>query len=129
MCEGIIVKWAAMLKPRHRVALDYLLPADSHESLSAGALDTGFDAFLEDFRRSAPLPMRLAFAAGLETCCWVAPLLIGRLGPISRLGREDGTRALEALGACRFYLLRQQLLLVKTVLTLHYGGLPEVYPA
>jgi hypothetical protein len=131
---AIIVNLSRMLKPRHRHALDLLLPSGGEPTLPGGAFDTGFDEFHEDFRRSAPAPMRLAFAAALEIAVWVAPLLIGRPGPLYRLSAEDGTRALEALGSSRFYLLRQQFLLLKSVLCLHYGALPQTrralgYPA
>jgi hypothetical protein len=113
-----------MLKPRHRAALDVLLPSGGHPDFALGAFDAGFDEFYADFQRQAPLPMRLAFRAALEAACWLSPLLIGRLPPLATLAREDAERALEALGRSRFYLVRQQLLLLKTVLTLHYGGLP-----
>jgi hypothetical protein len=123
-----------MLKARHRHVLDLLLPSGGEPSLPGGAFDTGFDEFYADFRRSAPAAMRLAFSAALEIACWLAPLLIGRLGPLHRLSNEDGTRALSALGSSRFYLLRQQSLLLKSVLCLHYGSLPQTrralgYPA
>lgn len=101
-----------MLKPRHRAVVDALLPG----------LGPDFDAFLADFNANGPLPMRLAWRAALSVGAWVAPLLIGRLPPISRLSPEDGAAALEALGQSRVYLLRQQLLLLKSLVSLHYGA-------
>lgn len=102
-----------MLKPRHRAVVDALLPP---------AFESGFDAFYADFAREAPLAMRFGFALALETGAWVAPLLIGRMPTLARLPREDAEAALEALGRCRVYFLRQQLLLLKAVLAFHYGA-------
>lgn len=105
-----------MLKPRHRAVVDALLPG----------LGPDFDAFLEnDFQATAPLSMRLAFRAALFAGAWIAPLLIGRLGPIDRLSPQDAALALEALGKSRSYLLRQQMLLLKSVVSFHYGALPS----
>ena len=114
-----------MLKSRHRAVLDALLPSGASADFPDGAFDSGFDAFYAEFQRDAPLSMRLAFSAALETACWLAPALISRRPPLSRLPREDAERSLEALGKSRSYLLRQQLLLLKTVLALHFGGLPK----
>lgn len=105
-----------MLKARQRAVLDALLPE----------LGTRFDAFYAGFQSAAPAPMRLAFLAACELAFFVSPLLIGRLPPLTRLSAADRERALAALGKSRFYLLRQQLLVLKTVAALDYGARPEV---
>lgn len=105
-----------MLTPRHRAVVDALLPG----------LGPDFEAFLADFHANGPLPMRLAWRGALEVGAWVAPLLIGKVGPISRLSPDDAAKALEALARSPVYLLRQQMLLLKSVIALHYGARPEI---
>jgi hypothetical protein len=106
-----------------------MLPSGSHAALPIGALDTDFDGFCEDFARTAARSMRLAFAAALFAATWIAPLLIGRLPPLTRHARADRERALEALAMSRFSTLRQLAVVMKTVISLGYGADPEVRKA
>lgn len=122
-----------MLDDRSRAVIDALGPS-GHPVFKIGLLEAGFDAFWEDFRRTAPASMVLGFRAALWTASWLSPLLIGALPPLSRLSTEDRARALSAMGGSRFYLLRQLTLVLKAVCGFCYGAHPEVrraigYPA
>lgn len=110
-----------MLNARQRAVICALLPPEGPASLP-GAFDAGFEGFYARFEETALPEMRLGFKAALFVGVWVAPLLIGRLPPISRLSSEDGARALEGLGKSRFYLIRQMLLLLKAIVSFHYGA-------
>lgn len=112
-----------------RDVLDTLLPPGAHPLLPLGIVETGFEEFLADFDRSAPPHLRRAFRAGLLAGGWVAPLLVGRVPPLSRLRTSDRARALAALEASRVPELRQLVSVLKTVASLHYGALPAVREA
>ena len=103
-----------------------MLPSAAHPTLAAGAFDAGFEDFYDDFARTAVAPMRLAFAAALFVATWVAPLLIRRLPPLTRHGRADRERALDALAASGSPLLRQLATVLKAVICLGYGADPAV---
>ena len=118
-----------MLSPRERCVLDTLLPSGAHPDLKLGIFDAGFEAFHEDFERTALPSMRWGFRAALFVAAWVSPLLIARLPPITRLERPERERALDALAGSRVYLLRQILLLLKAVVCFGYGGNREVRAA
>jgi hypothetical protein len=60
---------------------------------------------------------------------WVAPLLVRRLPPISRLPPNERRDALRAMEGSRSPVLRQLIRVLKTVIGLHYGALPEVRQA
>ena len=109
--------------------LDTLLPPGAHPALTLGISETGFGPFLEDFQRTAPPHLLRAFRLGLWAGAWIAPLLLRRLPPITRLNEADRVRALAAMEASSVPELRQLLGVVKTVVSLHYGGLPEVRQA
>ncbi len=109
-----------------RAVLDTLLPAGAHPALPRGVLETGFDAFLADLERDAPARLRRAFRLGLFAAGWVAPLLVRRAPPLSRLAAADRERALEAMERSRFAIPRQLLSVLKTVVALHYGALDDV---
>lgn len=114
------------MNPRQRAALEALAPAGADEALLIGLFEAGFEGFLERFRAEAAPQVRLGFEAALWTAVWVAPLLIGRLPPISRLSPEARERALEAMFASRLYTLRQLGLLLKAVASFAYGADPRV---
>ena len=118
-----------MLSPRARIVLDTLLPSHAHPLISNGLFDAGFDAFYDDFARSASPALRRGFRFALFTAIWVSPLLIGRIPPLTRYPRETRERALLALDASRFYVLRQMMLILKTVVCLCYGANREVRDA
>lgn len=103
-----------------------MLPSGAHPRLAAGAFDTGFDDFYDEFARTSVAPMRLAFAAALFVATWIAPLLIRRLPPLTRHGRTDRERALGALVTSRSPLLRQLGTVLKAVTCLGYGADPAV---
>lgn len=106
--------------------IDALLPADADERLPVGVLDSGFEAFLDDFARLAAPNLQRGFWISLLAAGWVAPLLVRRLPPLSRLPLGDRGRALEAMERSRLAVLRQLLSVLKTVVSLHYGAVPEV---
>lgn len=112
-----------------RDVLDALLPPGAHPLLTLGIAGTGFEPFLEDFEKTSPPHLRRAFRLGLLAGGWVAPLLVRRLPPISRLGMLDRERALAAMEASSVPELRQLVSVLKTVISLHYGGLPAVRKA
>jgi hypothetical protein len=115
------------MNKRTRVVVDTLLPAGALPALGRGALDAGFGSFLEDFDRSGPARLRQGFRIGVAAANWLAPVLIGRIPPLTLHRRETRERALEAMS--RPYLLRQLLSVVKAVLSLCYGADPEVRAA
>ena len=118
-----------MLSPHARVVLDTLLPAGAHPSLTAGAFDAGFDKFWLEFQQTAVPSLRLAFQTALLAATWAAPLLIRRWPPLGRHDRPTRERALAALEGSRLPLLRQLLLVLKTVASFAYGAAPDVRAA
>ena len=118
-----------MLSRRSRLVLDTLLPAQANATLPHGIFDTGFDKFLLDFQSTASPALRRGFWAALFAATWIAPLLIFRLPPLTRLDRSTRERALRAMETSRVYLLRQMLLLLKTTVCFCYGADPGVRDA
>ena len=114
------------LRPIDRAVLDALLPAQASSLLPLGLMDTGFEDFLTDFEAAAPKNFRSALRLALVTAGWVAPVLIRRLPPITRLNPDGRGRALAAMERSRVPELRQLMTVLKTVASLHYGALPEV---
>ena len=109
-----------------RAVLGALLPAGMSSRLALGVLDTGFDAFLDEFEQAAPTDLRRAFGLALFTAGWLSPILIRRLPPLSRLAAADRAHALSAMERSRVPELRQLVRVLKTVVSLHYGALPQV---
>ena len=109
--------------------LGALLPSGASLRLELGLLDTGFAEFLAEFEAIAPVGFRRIFRLGLLAAAWVAPLLIRRLPPLSRLPQADRERALAAMERSGLPELRQLLRVVKAVVSLHYGALPAVRQA
>jgi len=68
----------------------------------------------------------MGLRAALFVATWVAPVLIGRIPPITLYRRETRERALEALERSRLYALRQLFGLLKLTVALCYGADPEV---
>ena len=118
-----------MLSRRSREVLDTLLPGQTHPRLRRGLFEAGFEKFYIDFENSASPSLRWGFRAALFVATWVAPLLIGRLPPLTRLDRPARERALLALETSRVYLLRQMMLLLKTTVCFCYGADPDVRDA
>ena len=106
---------------RGRAVIDALLPPGGSEGLP-GAFEAGFEHWEILFSAEAPTPMRLGWHAALFVAAWVSPLLIRRLPPFDRLPEDERTRALEAMGKNRFYLMRQCFLLLKTITSFGYGS-------
>lgn len=117
------------MNERQRAALEALAPAGGDEAVPVGLFEAGFDEFLKRFRAEAVPQLRLGFEAALWAAVWIAPLLIGRVPPISRLAPEARERALEAMFASRLYSLRQLGLLLKAVASFAYGADPRVRDA
>lgn len=111
------------------MVIDTLLPSSADPRLPLGALESGFEDFLEEFETSASPRLRAAFGWALIAAAWVAPLLVRRLPPISRLTPSERTEALRAMEHSRLPALRQLMRVLKTVVALHYGGLPAVRQA
>jgi hypothetical protein len=109
--------------------LGALLPSGASALLPQGLLDTDFESFLNTFEAEAPADFRRAFHVALTTAGWLAPLLIGRLPPMTRLNPDERERALAAMEQSRLPELRQLVIVLKTVASLHYGALPEVRQA
>ncbi len=97
--------------------------------LALGISDSGFELFLENFNRAAPPHLRRAFRIGLFAGGWIAPLLVRRPPPLTRLDRADREAALAAMAASSVPELRQLIAVLKTVVSLHYGSLPAVRQA
>ena len=112
-----------------RAVLGALLPGRSSPVLPMGLMDTGFDDFVMDFEREAPDAFRRVFWLALFAGGWVAPFLIRRLPPVTRLNQEDREQALAVMARSRVPELRQLVTVLKTVASLHYGALPEVRKA
>jgi hypothetical protein len=109
-----------------RAVLNALLPSEASPLLTLGILETDFESFLADFGAAAPGPLRRAFRLGLLAAGWVAPLLVRRLPPMTRLAPAERGRALAAMERSRVPELRQLVRVLKTVVSLHYGALPAV---
>jgi hypothetical protein len=118
-----------MLSRRDRSVLDTLLPSGAHPALALGVFDAGFDAFYAEFEREADIRLRAGFRAALWAACWLGPMLIRRLPPLTRLSREDRERAVGALYTSGWYLVRQMGLILKAVTSFAYAGDPRVRDA
>jgi hypothetical protein len=118
-----------VLNSRVRIVLDTLLPPHAHPVLPYGLFDAGFDRFYEDFAQTANSPLRFTFQLALFTAIWISPLLIRRIPPISLYPRETRERALAAMETSGVYLLRQMMLILKTVAALCYGANRDVRDA
>jgi hypothetical protein len=109
--------------------IDTLLPSGADPRLPLGALQSGFDQFLAEFDAQAAPQLRSAFRWSLMASAWIAPLLVRRLPPVSRLSAADRTAALRAMERSKVVVLRQLIRVLKTVVALHYGAVPEVRQA
>jgi hypothetical protein len=111
-----------MLSRQSRIILDTLAPSGAHPVLKIGVLDAGFDEFWAEIERTALPGWRLGLQAALFTANWLAPLLIGRLPPLAMHDRPTRERALAAMETSRFSLMRQMMVLLKTIVSLCYGA-------
>ena len=109
-----------------QAVIDTLLPASSDPRLPLGALDSGFEEFLAEFEASAAPQLRAAFRWAVVVATWIAPLMVRRVPPLSRLAVPERTRALRAMETSDVAAFRQLVRVIKTVVALHYGALPEV---
>src|SRR6059036_3144990 len=114
------------LSRRSRVVLETLLPDDAHPTLKAGLIGANFEDFYREFSRTATWKLRVPFSLALFVAVWIAPLLIGRVPPLTRFDRSTRERALERLFSSRIYLLRQTSLALKLVLSLCFVADPSV---
>jgi hypothetical protein len=103
-----------------------LLPAEDHPVLARGLTEAGFADFLDEVRRDAPRPFRLALRLALFAATWLAPLLIRRPPPLWIHRSETRERALVAMAGSRVPLLRQLVRVLKHVASLCYGADAEV---
>ena len=92
-------------------------------------MESGFERFLGDFEISAAPQLRSAFRWALLAAVWIAPLLMRRLPPIGRLEPSDRAAALRAMERSNVVAVRQLVRVLKTVVALHYGAVPEVRQA
>ena len=106
--------------------VETLVPARAHPQLELGALDAGFEEFLAEFDELGAPPLRFAFRLSLFAGAWIAPLLVRRLPPLSRLPAGDRSAALSAMEVSNVNALRQLMRILKTVVALHYGAVPSV---
>jgi hypothetical protein len=107
---------------------------DGAEPPLPGVLDTDFGEFLRSFEATAHPRLRLGFRAGSFAAVWIAPVLIRRVPPITRLSPAARERALEALSKTRIYPLRQLYGALRLTVALGYAGDERVrravgYPA
>ena len=114
------------LSRNDRAVLDALLPAGASDRLPLGVMETRLESTLDRIAAGGPGELLTGFGLALFAAAWVSPLLIGRSGPFGRLAAADRERALEAMARSRVTALRQLLRMLKTVVALHYGALPEV---
>ncbi len=112
-----------------RIVLDTLLPPQADPKLTKGIFDAGFDDFYPEFQRTSNATLRNGFKLAVFTAAWIAPLLAGRVPPISLYSRPTRERILEAMETSRFYFLRQMMVALKTVAALCYGGNRQVRAA
>ena len=78
---------------------------------------------LHTTRKIGAVPsLRWGFRAALFAAIWVAPLLIRRFPPLRLHDRPARERALAAMGTSRFYIIRQMLRLLKTIVCFGYGA-------
>jgi len=117
---------AMRLSPVDRSVLETLLPGGVSSDLPLGVLESGFDTFLEDFRELGAADLRRAFRIALFSAGWIAPLLVRRRPPFSRLNAADREAALTAMDGSEVAILRQLVRVLKTVVGLHYGAVPSV---
>jgi hypothetical protein len=118
-----------MLDAESRLVLNTLLPPEAHPKLPSGVMQAGFDVFWQDFERTALPRLRWSVRAALFAAAWIAPLLIGRLPPLSRHSQPVREEALDAMGVSRLPLVRQVFALLKTIASLCYGANPAVRAA
>ena len=117
------------LRKRQRVVLETLLPTAAHPALPKGLFDTGFETFYADFERNGSWKLRASFRVTLFLTIWVAPLLSGRVPPISLYAAATRERILERFFVSRFFFFRQLALTMKLVVALCYGADREVRDA
>jgi len=118
-----------MLSKSSRIILDTLLPANAHPALKVGIFDAGFDEFWAEVARTALPAWRWGLRAAILSANWIAPVLVGRLPPLTMHDRPTRERALAAMAASRVSALRQMVGLLKTIGSLCYGASPEVRAA
>jgi hypothetical protein len=118
-----------MLGASSRIILDTLLPTGAHTELTTGILDAGFDEFWAEVERTALPAWRWGLRAAVLSANWVAPLLVGRLPPLTMHDRPTRERALAAMAASRVSAFRQMVVLLKTIAALCYGANPAVRAA
>jgi len=109
-----------------RAVLETLLPGGVSSTLPIGVLESGFQKFLGDFKQLGATDLQRAFSIALVSAGWIAPLLVRRLPPLSRLNPVDRERALVAMDSADIAVLRQLVRVLKTVIGLHYGAVPSV---
>jgi len=109
-----------------RAVLEALLPGGASAILPLGVLETGFHEFLEDFAELGAADLQRAFRIALFSAGWIAPVLVGRLPPLSRLSPAERELALMAMDGSQLAVLRQLVRALKTVVGLHYGAVLSV---
>ena len=114
------MKLTGMEKRMLKASLAALIPAQAHPRFPLGALDTGALELAERMLASSPW---LA-ATGVRASIWVAyffPLLVmGKPCTLSGLSPEEADDYLNRLYEHPIYLVRQTVLLLKSVACLSY---------
>ena len=111
---------------RTRILLDTLLPSNTHPQLQMGLIESGFEDWERGFKRDAVFTLVLGYRLACFTCLWIVPLLAWRIPPLTLYSRAKRERLLEAMERSRIKLMRDQMLVLKTVICLHYGAVPQV---
>ena len=129
LASDVLDQAPVRMTKRSRVVLETLLPDGAHPILSKGLAGAGFEEFYEGFERRAGRKLLFSFRLSLFVAIWIAPLLIGRIPPITLYGRPTRERALMRFFESRITLFRQIALTMKLVLALCYGADPDVREA
>ncbi len=110
-----------MLTKRDHIVLDTLLPAGGNPDLEPGYDPRAFSSFYAKWKSDAVFSMWIGFVAALFVCVWIAPMLIGKIPPISLYKRETREQVLMALYNSKYNVLRQVVFLLKATVSFWFG--------
>ena len=113
-----------------RAIMEALLPAGGDEQFPLSALDTGAEEMFQEMLLYLPAMTGLGLRAALWLIELGGPLLgLKKRARFSRLSLEEGEQCLAALAKSKTYLVRQFVLLLKSVACLAWCGDPRVRTA
>lgn len=103
-----------------------LYPPDAHPLFSDGMTEAHADRAVEEALTKWPLPGLLALRAAVWVLTFAPLFAVGRPRLLGGLAPEDRTRVLAKLYESPVFLVRNFVVLVKTLAGIHYMGRPEV---